>query len=87
MSLAENPAKAQENLKAPGPHGGDNLLEILHGHKKMLKMKVGPQSLLKTKGQKKWSSEFTENKQVILFFLLLYDMQGVSSNFCRGMLG
>ncbi len=30
--------------------------------KKMLKMKIAPQSLLKTKGQKKCSSEFIENK-------------------------
>jgi hypothetical protein len=34
----------------------------------MLKMKIGPQSLLKTKGQKKRSSEFAENKQVIVFY-------------------
>jgi hypothetical protein len=33
-------------------------------NKRMLKMKVGPQSLFKTKGQKKWSSEFIENKEV-----------------------
>jgi hypothetical protein len=30
----------------------------------MLKMKIAPQSLLKTKGQKKCSSEFYENKGV-----------------------
>jgi len=36
-------------------------------HQKMLKMKIAPQSLLKTKGQKKCSSEFGENKQVIMF--------------------
>jgi hypothetical protein len=41
-------------------------------HQKMLKMKVGPQSLLKTKGQKKWSSEFAENKQVRVFFAMSY---------------
>jgi hypothetical protein len=33
-------------------------------HKEMLKMKIAPQSLLKTKGQKKCSSEFIENKEV-----------------------
>jgi hypothetical protein len=38
-------------------------LEITQ-HKKMLKMKVAPQSLLKTKGQKKCSSGIDENKQV-----------------------
>jgi hypothetical protein len=41
-------------------------LEITQ-HKKMLKMKIGPQSLLKTKGQKEWSSEFYENKEVTVF--------------------
>jgi len=40
---------------------------ILRSHKKMLKMQIAPQSLLKTKGQKKCSSEFIENKQVIMF--------------------
>jgi len=36
-------------------------------HKKMLKMKSAPQSLLKTKGQKKCSSGVTENKRVTRF--------------------
>jgi hypothetical protein len=46
--------------------------------KKMLKMKVAPQSLLKTKGQIKCSSEFIENKRVSVFSLLLYDTEGLS---------
>jgi hypothetical protein len=36
-------------------------------HKKMLKMKDEPQSLLKTKGQEKRSSEFSEIKPVTVF--------------------
>jgi hypothetical protein len=39
-------------------------LEI-NQHKKMSKMKVDPQSLLKTKGQKKCSSEVDETKGVM----------------------
>jgi hypothetical protein len=34
-------------------------------HKRMSKMKIAPQSSLKTKGQKKCSSEFFENKGLI----------------------
>jgi hypothetical protein len=56
--------------KAPGPVNENGEIgptpSTAEGHKKMLKMKVGPQSLLKTKGQKKWSSEFVENKQLSL---------------------
>jgi hypothetical protein len=59
--------KAQRSLArvriSPKPQ---RALEITQ-HKKMLKMKIGPQSLLKTKGKNKWSSEFAENKQVSLF--------------------
>jgi hypothetical protein len=33
-------------------------------------MKIGPQSLLKKKGQKKCSSEFAENKEVRVFFTM-----------------
>jgi hypothetical protein len=45
------------------------LIKVRNGAltKKMLEMEVGPQSLLKTKGQREWSSEFIENKQVNLF--------------------
>ena len=46
-------------------------------------MKIGPQSLLKTKGQKECSSEFIEKKRVIEFSLLLDDIQGVSEDFQR----
>jgi len=49
----------------------------------MLKMKIAPQSLLKTKGQKEWSSEFIEKKRVIEFCLLLDDIEGVSEDFER----
>jgi hypothetical protein len=55
--------KARRNAATPTKvsptHARD--LEVKQ-HKKMLKMKAGPQSLLKTKGQKKCSSEFLENK-------------------------
>ena len=72
MRSAATPAKVS-TIQAGG-------LEISQ-HKKMLKMKSPPQSLLKTKGQKKSSSEFTENKEVIAFSGLLYDIQGVSDDF------
>jgi len=41
-------------------------LEITQ-QKKMLKMKIGPQNILKTQGQKKWSSECEQNKGVKRF--------------------
>jgi hypothetical protein len=72
MRSAATPAKV-----SPTHAGG---LEISQ-YKKMLKMKSPPQSLLKTKGQKKSSSEFDENKGVVTISLLLYDTQGVSSDF------
>jgi hypothetical protein len=40
-------------------------------HKKMLKMKIAPACLLKTKGQKKCSCLIYENKEVIAFSGLL----------------
>jgi hypothetical protein len=60
--------KVRRNAATPtkvSPHQ-ERGLEI-NPHKKMLKMKVAPQSLLKTKGQRKCSSEFIENKQVARF--------------------
>jgi hypothetical protein len=53
----------------------------------MLKMKSAPDSLLKKKGQKKCSSEFVENKLVTVFFLWLYDIEGVSDDFRCGRAG
>src|SRR5208283_2406315 len=50
-------------------------------HTKKQKMQIAPQSLLKTKGQKKCSSEFIENKRVIVHSGLLYDTKGVSLDF------
>jgi hypothetical protein len=47
----------------------------------MLKMKVAPQSLLKTKGQKKCSSGVHENTRVMLILSKLHDMQGVRPDF------
>jgi hypothetical protein len=55
---AATPTKVPQNHE----HG----LEI-NRHKKMLKMKIAPDSLLKTKGQKKCSGLIHENKQVIRF--------------------
>jgi hypothetical protein len=55
--------KARRNAATPTkvPPNHEHGLKI-NRHKKMLKMKIAPQSLLKTKGQKKCSSEFIENK-------------------------
>jgi hypothetical protein len=74
--------KARRNAAAPTKVSPthERGLEI-SPHKKMLKMKVAPQSLLKTKGQKKCSSGFVENNRVIVFSGLLYDKEGFSDDF------
>jgi len=55
-------------------------LEITQ-QKKMLKMKIAPQNMLKTQGQKNSSSEFYENKGVAVFSRLLTERKGDSLNF------
>jgi len=60
--------KARRNAATPtkvSPHEEHGLK--INRHKKMLKMKIAPDSLLKIKGQKKCSGLIHENKQVIRF--------------------